>query len=163
MVSNAPSQPYSVSSPVPITSLIVPPLKRKSTLWTPSGLEPLASNQTEPWSVALLAGKSTCVSGRTVRTAGSVVASGLVPSLNVASYSFPFSANVVLVRVNVVLVAPGTGENVVPPSVETCHCTVGVGNPLAAASKLASCPANTDTLVGCVVMDGATSDTLTMA
>ena len=111
----------------------------------------------------MLAGWSTCVSGRTVRMAGSLVASGLVPSVKTASYSYPFSAKVVVVRVNVVLVAPAIGEKVVPPSVETSHCTVGAGNPLAVASKLAPCPANTDTLTGCVVMDGATSDTSTMA
>ena len=37
---------------------------------------------------------------------------------------------------------------VVPPSVETCHCTVGVGLPVAAAVKVAGWPALTNGLVG---------------
>lgn len=41
-------------------------------------------------------------------------------------------------------VAPLTLLNVVPPSVLTCHCTVGVGVPLAAAAKLTLVPALTD-------------------
>ena len=31
--------------------------------------------------------------------------------------------------------------NVVPPLVLTCHCTVGVGLPLAAAVNVTDCPA----------------------
>ena len=41
--------------------------------------------------------------------------------------------------------ASETGANVIPPSVETCHCTVGAGYPLAAAVNVALWPANTDT------------------
>jgi hypothetical protein len=47
--------------------------------------------------------------------------------VNTASYSFPFSAVVVAGMVNVSLVAPDTGEKAAPWSVETRHCTVGVG------------------------------------
>ena len=54
-----------------------------------------------------------------------------------ASYSDPFWAVVVLLMVRVVLVAPGMSLKVEPPSVLTCHCTVGVGLPLAAAVKVA--------------------------
>ncbi len=75
--------------------------------------------------------------------------------VNTASYSLPLSARVVPAMVKVSLVAPGTAENVAPPSVETSHCTVGIRKPLAAALKVASCPANTDWLVGLVVIDGA--------
>lgn len=52
------------------------------------------------------------------------------------------------VNVSVVEVAPGRSVNVVPPSVLTCHCTVGAGEPVAAALKDADCPDVT------VVLDG---------
>src|SRR5437660_649193 len=42
-----------------------------------------------------------------------------------------------------------------PPSVLTCHCTVGAGVPLAAAVKVALLPAHTVWPVGWVVMPGA--------
>ena len=44
---------------------------------------------------------------------------------------------------------------VFPPSVLTCHCTFGVGAPLAAAVNDTSPPAVTDWLAGLVVMTGA--------
>lgn len=43
-------------------------------------------------------------------------------------------------NVNVVEVAPGKSANVAPPSVLTCHCTVGAGEPVADALNDASCP-----------------------
>ena len=43
----------------------------------------------------------------------------------------------------------------------TCHCTVGVGEPLAAAVKLTTCPAHTTCGAGCVVIDGAVADVIT--
>ena len=46
---------------------------------------------------------------------------------------------------------------VVPPSVETCHCTVGAGVPVAAAVKLADWPSTTATLAGEVVTVGGES------
>src|SRR5208337_5672206 len=83
----------------------------------------------------------------TVRVAALVVA---VPTLLVktAWYSLPFWAAVVLVRVRVVLVAPVMSLKVEPLSVLTCHCTVGVGLPLAAAVKVAVWPAVTVWLAG---------------
>src|SRR5262249_22169598 len=48
----------------------------------------------------------------------------------------------------VVEVAPGTSVNVAPPSELTCHCTVGAGDPVAAALNDADCPDVT------VVFDG---------
>src|SRR5438874_1955631 len=57
--------------------------------------------------------------------------------------------------VNVVLVAPVMLLNVLPPSVLTCHCTVGVGVPPAAAVKVAVWPAVTVVFAGCVVTAGA--------
>ena len=68
----------------------------------------------------------------TVSVAALVVA---VPTLfvNTAWYSLPLSAAGTLEIVSVVDVAPLTFVNVEPPLVDTCHCTVGVGVPLAAA------------------------------
>src|SRR6266849_2441533 len=45
--------------------------------------------------------------------------------------------------------------NVAPPSVETCHCRVGVGKPLAAALNDAVAPAQTVWSVAVVVIAGA--------
>ena len=58
-------------------------------------------------------------------------------------------------KLKVVLVAPATFVNDVPPFVLTCHCTVGAGDPVAAAVKVAVTPASTDTLVGFVVIAGS--------
>ena len=60
--------------------------------------------------------------------------------VNTASYLLPLSASVVLATVSVSDVAPVIGVNVAPPSVETCHCTVGVGVPDAAAVNVAVAP-----------------------
>src|ERR1700691_5397449 len=48
-------------------------------------------------------------------------------------------------------------ENDAPPLVDTCHCTVGLGLPLAAAVKLAGWPASTVVLTGEVVTVGPSS------
>ena len=56
--------------------------------------------------------------------------------------------------VNVVVVAPATLKKVAPLSVLNCHCTVGVGLPLAAAVNTAVPPALTVTLTGFVVTAG---------
>lgn len=57
------------------------------------------------------------------------------------------------VNVRVVEVAPGRSVKVVPPSVLTCHCTVGAGDPVAAALNEAVCPEVTVRLVGEDVTD----------
>ena len=77
----------------------------------------------------------------TVRVAAVVVA---VPAefVNTARYWFPLCDKAV-VKLSVVEVAPETLLNVPPPSVLTCHCTVGVGEPVAAAVKVAAWPAVT--------------------
>src|ERR1700722_13070551 len=71
-----------------------------------------------------------------------------------ALYLLLFSPALV-VKLKVVEVAPATFVNVTPPSALTCHCTVGVGAPVAAAVKVAVAPASTDTLVGFVVIEGS--------
>ena len=75
----------------------------------------------------------------TVSVAAVVVA---VPEelVNTARYWVPFCDKVV-VKLRVVEVAPETLLNVEPPSVLTCHCAVGVGEPVAAAVKVAVWPA----------------------
>jgi hypothetical protein len=68
--------------------------------------------------------------------------------------------------VSVVDVAPETLVNVVPPSVDCCHCTVGAEQPGGvepAAVKVAAAGAVTVTSVGCVVMAGATHAALTVS
>src|SRR5712664_3142887 len=88
----------------------------------------------------------------TVSVAAVVVA---VPAafVNTARYWFPFCDKAV-VKLRVVEVAPETLPNVTPPSVLTCHCTVGVGEPVAAAVKVAVWPAVTVWFAGCVVIVG---------
>ena len=73
---------------------------------------------------------------------------------NTASYKLPFCPAVVA-KLKVVDVAPATGVKLVPPFVLTCHCTVGVGVPVAAAVNVAVAPAATEVFVGCVVIAGA--------
>jgi hypothetical protein len=65
----------------------------------------------------------------------------------------PVSADVV-VKEYVAKVAPEMSVQLVP-SVLTCHLTVGVGEPLAAALKLAVAPEVTVLLAGCVVTAGS--------
>jgi hypothetical protein len=62
------------------------------------------------------------------------------------------------VKLSVVEVAAETLLNVTPPSVLTCHCTVGVGEPVAAAVKVAVWPAFTVWLAGCVVIVGGVGE-----
>jgi hypothetical protein len=66
----------------------------------------------------------------------------------------PLIATVVPVMLNVVEVAPATFEKA-PPLALTCHCTVGVGEPDAAAVNVAVAPAVTVTFAGFVVITGA--------
>src|SRR5690242_9628590 len=56
-------------------------------------------------------------------------------------------------NVSVVEVAPGISVNVAPPSVLTCHCTVGAGVPVAAALNDAVCPDVTVMLDGDDITD----------
>jgi hypothetical protein len=69
----------------------------------------------------------------------------------------PFCDAVTAASDRVVEVAPEIFAKVVPPFVLTCHCTVGVGLPLAAAVNAAVAPAVTLPLTGLVVTVGAKS------
>src|SRR3989441_13195564 len=106
------------------------------------------------WSVAVPEGGGAAF---TVSVAAVVVA---VPAefVNTARYRFPLCDKTV-VKLSVVEVAPETLLNVTPPSVLTCHCTVGVGEPVAAAVKVAVWPAVTVWFTGCVGIFGGVSPT----
>ena len=100
------------------------------------------------WNVTVPEGRAAF----TVSVAAVVVADP--PELvNTARYLFPFCDKVV-VKLSVVEVAPERLLKVAPPSVLTCHCTVGVGEPVAAAVKVAVWPAVTVWSTGCVVIVG---------
>src|SRR5438132_835478 len=75
--------------------------------------------------------------------------------LNRARYCLPSSAATAL-KVRLGLVAPAISLNVTPPSVLTCHWTVGAGLPLAAALKL-TLPGHTVWLDGFIVTTGPLS------
>ena len=89
----------------------------------------------------------------TVNVAAVVVAPPHV-SVNTARYWFPFWPALV-VKLSVVDVAPVMLLNVVPPLVLTCHCTVGVGCPLAPAVNVAVPPLATVWLNGFNVIAAA--------
>ena len=59
-------------------------------------------------------------------------------------------------------VAPPTGAKVTPASVEISHCTVGVGDPVAAAVKVAVSPEATVRFEGLVVTVGVVVGTVTV-
>ena len=90
----------------------------------------------------------------TVNEAAVVVAS---PQrfVKTARYRFPFSP-IVAVNVRLVDVAPEILFQSAPPLVLICHCTVGVGVPLAAATKVTLPPAHTVWFDGFVPIAGAT-------
>ena len=66
----------------------------------------------------------------------------------------PVIPAVTVLKVRVPLVAPAMVVKVVPPSVLCCHCTLGLGAPLAAALKVAVLSTLTVWLVGWVVIAG---------
>jgi hypothetical protein len=72
--------------------------------------------------------------------------------VKIARYFLRLSADVV-VKEYVVEIAPAMSVQVIP-SVLDCHCTVVVGEPLAAALKVAVDPEVAVYLVGCVVTVG---------
>ena len=105
----------------------------------------------------------------TSRLTGWVVMTGLVSTVSVAEldvaaptvlvktarYWYPLSARVVTATLRVVRVAPLMLAQLEPALVESCHCTVGVGLPDAAAVKATVAPAVTVSLTGWVLTVGA--------
>ncbi len=77
--------------------------------------------------------------------------------VNTARYWYPLLAagGVVMVRVGETF--PARLLKVSPPSVLTCHWTVGAGVPLAAAVKVAFCPGKSLAFTGCRVIAGASA------
>src|SRR5450432_847050 len=76
------------------------------------------------------------------------------PLVKTARNLVPFWPANTFGTVKVVMIAPAILLNVAPPSVENCHCTVGVGVPLAAAVNTAVPPAFTVTSTGFSVITG---------
>src|SRR5580700_9562926 len=108
-----------------------------------------------PTSTVASTGCSVTLGGfSTVRVAGLLVA---LPATfwKLARYLCPLSDTVTSAMASWSLVAPATGLQMVPPLVETSHCTVGAGKPDAAASKMAVWPSSTIGLSGCSVTAGA--------
>ena len=91
----------------------------------------------------------------TVRVAPSV-ATEPPPLVKTARNSQPLTKGIGI-PLSVVEVYPAASIQVMPPSTETCHCTLGVGVPLAAAVKVTGSPWATDWLTGWVVTTGAMS------
>jgi hypothetical protein len=90
-------------------------------------------------------------------SAAAVVTADPPELVNTAWYLFPF-CEVLAAKLSVVEVAPLTLLNVAPPSVLTCHCTVGAGEPVAAAVNTAVWPAVTVWFVGCAVIVGGVGE-----
>ena len=85
----------------------------------------------------------------TVKVA-SVLVALFIGFVNTARYRFEFNP-AFAITVSGVEVAPAMFVNVVPAFMLTCHCTVGVGVPLAAELKVAVAPVATVTLAGFAV------------
>ena len=93
----------------------------------------------------------------TVNGPGGVVPGSATVFVYTARYLVPVGVVGVVTTVSVFVWLPASvvsAVQVVPPSVESCHCTVGVGVPVAAAVKVAVPPAVTDWLAGEVVTAG---------
>jgi hypothetical protein len=89
----------------------------------------------------------------TVSVAGKVVAEPAV-FVKTARYWLPFMEAATAVSMSVVEVAPLMLVNTAPPLVLNCHCTVGVGLPVAAAVNVTLDPSGTVWLTGFVVTTG---------
>jgi hypothetical protein len=103
----------------------------------------------------LLTGLLVTVGAKSTVNVAAVVVAELTLFVNMARYWLPFCPAVTATTDNVAEVAPEIFVNVVPPFVLTCHCTLGVGVPLAAAVNVAVAPAFTVVFAGLVVIAGA--------
>ena len=88
----------------------------------------------------------------TVSEAAPEAASGGIPFLQTARNWCPSSPATAL-NVYGLAFAPGMSLHIAPPSVLTCHCTVGTGKPPAAEVKDVFVPAQTFWEFGLVVTD----------
>ena len=94
----------------------------------------------------------------TVSVAAEVVASLPTALVKIARYCLALSP-AAAVKLRVVEVAPEMSAQSTPPLVLTCHLTVGVGVPLAAAVNVAVLPLTTVWLEGLCVIAGAIAGT----
>ena len=108
----------------------------------------------EPAAALVLTGLVVTVGAKFTVSVAAVVVAEFTLLVNTARYWLPFCAAVTAGTDNVADVAPVTLLNVVPPLVLICHCTVGVGFPLAVAVKVAVAPAFTVVLAGLAVITG---------
>jgi hypothetical protein len=141
----------------PGMSLKMPPPSVLTCHWTVGAGKPLAAAVNVAvlpahtvWGVGWL---DTAGGTFTVRMAAVVVAV-LHVLVNTARYCLPLSAPAAM-KLRVVEVAPGMSLKVPPPFVLTCHCTVGLGVPLAAAVNVAVWPEFTVRFAGFAVTPGA--------
>jgi hypothetical protein len=117
-------------------------------------LNPVTARAGVPDEEEVAATVVTAVAGVMVMVAALLVA--VPPALvKTALTSQPFTRAVRDDAVSEGEVAPGRLAQVVPPSIEYCHCTVGVGVPLAPAVNVRVPPDGADWLVGWVVTAGA--------
>src|SRR6185369_15959972 len=142
----------------PAMSLNVTPPSVLSCHWTVGAGLPLAAavKVTLPGQTVWLDGFNVTTSPlsrvRVAAVLGTLAAHRL---LNRARYWLPLSAATAL-KVKLGLVAPAMSLNVTPPSMLSCHCTVGAGLPLAVAVKV-TLPGHTVWLAGFNVTTGPLS------
>src|SRR5687767_5492235 len=106
-----------------------------------------------PSQIVLSFGFVVTAGGTSTVSVAAVVVAVLHVFVKTARYCLPLSA-VTAVKLEEVLVAPPMSLKFSPPSIDTCHCTVGVGEPLAAAVNVASVLSQTVLLPGLAVTDG---------
>src|SRR6266446_7034110 len=120
--------------------------------------------------VALAAAVNVAVwPAKTVRSAGFAVTAGPTSTVRVAAFEVAVPATFVktarywypfwlgaAVKLSVADVAPTISLKLPPPSVLSCHCTVGAGKPLAAVVNVAVLPAHAVWGAGWAVTDGGT-------
>ena len=149
----------------PSTITVAPP-GDAVTVYTVRGLPPVSPGaahdtvaEATPGVAVTELGASGSGGGVTVRVAGlvKVVVVGWPAGwlVNTARYWVPLSATWAT-KLRVGEFAPGTSVKVWPPSVEDCHCTVGLGSPDAAVVNVTAAPSSTDWSTGCSVTAGAT-------
>jgi hypothetical protein len=137
----------------PVTSLKVDPPSVETCHCT-FGLPFAAAlnDAVEPAQDVALVGLAMIGGGEATVSVAAVVVAAPQPLVKTARNFLPLSPDAV-VKLYVVVVAPAMLPNVAPPSVETCHCTVGL--PLEAALNDAVEPAQAVALAGFVVTAGA--------
>ena len=147
----------SVGEVAPGTLLKVAPPLVLTNHWTVGAGWPVAAAvnvAVDPAATVWLTGFVVTVGAKFTVIVAAVVVADPLALVNTARNFVPFCPAATFGTVSVAVIAPATFWNVAPPSVENCHCTVGVGNPVAAAVNVAVWPAFTVESVGFVVTTG---------